>query len=268
MRADAAKKAGRSPKGRRCSAAAPCLLPSPPPPPPPLQLIQQLAAAASGAATAIAKPPLPLDPNPDAAAVARFLRATPGLSRALVGDLLAAPDSGAVMDAYARSFAWRGVAFEPALRNFLSTFTLSGEAHALYRVLDAFASAYYDAATAGTDSSPFATADAVHVLAFSLILLNTDAHSPAVPRARKMTAAQFVANVRGVNGGGDLPESMLRALHASVVAAPLRRPDEGEAGAGGLSRAGSRSLAGGKAACGCFGARQCARGPSDGGGSR
>lgn len=233
------------------------LFPLPPPP----QLIQQLAAAASGATTA--KTP-PADPNPDAAAVARFLRATPGLSRALVGELLAAPDSEAVLAAYARSFDWAGAAFEPALREFLSSFTLPGEAHSIYRILDAFAVAYHGAAAS---DSPFATPDAVHVLAFSAVLLNTDAHSPAVPASRKMTANQFVANVRGVNGGGDLPEPLLRALHASVVAAPLRRPED-DAG-GGLSRAGSRSLppGGGKAACGCFGRRR-ARVRSEGGGSR
>lgn len=43
------------------------------------------------------------------------------------------------------------------------------------------------------------------VLAYSTIMLNTDAHNPNVKANRKMTKKQFVSNNRGIDGGKDLP---------------------------------------------------------------
>lgn len=221
------------------------------------------------------------DDDPDALAVARFLRSTPGLSRAVVGDLLgdAAPRvATAVLGAFARSFDWRGAPFEEALRAFLDAFRLPGEAQKIYRVLDAWSVAYFEAnkgaaatmtapttatTTAGdgdgsgsqqgkkeapppSSSSylfPFASADAVHVLAFSAIMLNTDAHNSRV-RA-KMTRAQFVANNRGINAGGDLPEGALGALYDSIVERPIRGPREEEGVEAGSVGGGSCSWDGG-----------------------
>ena len=225
----------------------------------------------------------------------RFLRSTPGLSRAVVGDLLgdAAPRvSASVLGAFARSFDWHGAAFEEALRRFLDSFRLPGEAQKIYRVLDAWSVAFFEAnccdrkegeeekegkeeeataaakTTAGDGdgdverkveatpapsaprSFPFASADAVHVLAFSAIMLNTDAHNARV-RA-KMTRAQFVLNNRGINGGGDLPERMLERLYDSIVERPIRGPrgvgeEEAEScsGEGGGGRGGDCSSSGG-----------------------
>ena len=203
----------------------------------------------------------------DALAVARFLRSTPGLSRAVVGDLLgdAAPRvATTVLGEFARSFDWRGVAFEKALRQFLDAFRLPGEAQKIYRVLDAWSVAFFEAnkeqeeedrkeeataaaaaakttdgrqqeetPTAPVSSSslppspfPFASADAVHVLAFSAVMLNTDAHNARV--RLKMTREQFVLNNRGINGGGDLPGVFLGGLYDSIVERPIRGPREEE----------------------------------------
>lgn len=194
---------------------------------------------------------------------------------------------------FARSFDWRGVRFEEALRRFLDAFRLPGEAQKIYRVLDAWSVAFFEAnqlllrprhhrgeeeeedgttaaaaktaaggdgqgeetpasspspssAPPPTSSFPFASADAVHVLAFSAIMLNTDAHNARV--RLKMTRAQFVRNNRGINGGGDLPAGMLEALYDSIVERPIRGPREAEAEGAGSCFGGGEG--GGNGECG------------------
>jgi hypothetical protein len=71
-----------------------------------------------------------------------------------------------------------------------------------------------------------ASPDVVMVLAFSAIMLNTDAHNPAVKRERKMTRAGFVGNNRGIDaGGGDK-----QAPHESPVASESGKGSKGGSG--------------------------------------
>ena len=69
---------------------------------------------------------------------------------------------------------------------------MPGEAQKVDRIMQAFAAALYRDAP-----GPFADADAAYVCAFSLMMLNTDLHNPAV-RA-KMSLAEFAENNCGVN---------------------------------------------------------------------
>lgn len=55
--------------------------------------------------------------------------------------------------------------------------------------------------------------DAAYILAFSIILLNTDAHNPAVPDKDKMTKAGFVKNNTGILATGDLPVQFLESIY-------------------------------------------------------
>jgi hypothetical protein len=50
-------------------------------------------------------------------------------------------------------------------------------------------------------------ADTAYILSFSIIMLNTDQHNPAV--RTRMSKADFVRNNRGVNSGADLPSHLL-----------------------------------------------------------
>ena len=63
--------------------------------------------------------------------------------------------------------------------------------------------------------------DIGYILAFSLIMLNTDAHNPAVPIERKMKKEQFVYNLRGVNQGNDLDVNLLEKLYDNITKKPL-----------------------------------------------
>ena len=72
--------------------------------------------------------------------------------------------------------------FDEAIRYYLSGFRLPGEAQKIDRIMEKFAERY-------TMQNPnvFPTADAAFILAFSIIMLNTDLHNPAIKEERRMT---------------------------------------------------------------------------------
>uniref|UniRef100_A0A7S3AS00 Rab-GAP TBC domain-containing protein n=1 Tax=Haptolina ericina TaxID=156174 RepID=A0A7S3AS00_9EUKA len=61
----------------------------------------------------------------------------------------------------------------------------------------------------------FADEDSAYVLGFSVIMLNTDAHSSQV--RNRMTKPQFVRNNRGINNGEDLPQDLLESVYDDIV---------------------------------------------------
>ena len=67
------------------------------------------------------------------------------------------------------------MSFEDAIRQFLESFKLPGEAQKIIRILEAWSRQFY-AQCPGI----FSGADAVYILAISVIMLNTDKHNPAV----------------------------------------------------------------------------------------
>ena len=103
--------------------------------------------------------------------------------------------------------------FASALRTFLHKFRLPGEAQQIDRLMDAFSKEYYKQQGR---KRVFKDADAVFVLAFSTIMLNTDLHNPNIKNKRKMTRQQFIRNNRGINKGEDLPEAMLAWLYTDI----------------------------------------------------
>ena len=65
----------------------------------------------------------------------------------------------------------------PALRQFLEGFRLPGEAQKIDRLMEKFASRYCEC---NGDLNLFASADTAYVLAYSIIMLTTDLHSPQI----------------------------------------------------------------------------------------
>jgi hypothetical protein len=125
----------------------------------------------------------------------------------------------ATLRAYASCFLFSGKTFTQALRLFLAEFRLPGEAQMIDRLMAAFAEAY-----ARENAGTFPSSDAAYVLAFACIMLNTDLHKVGVKR--KMTAEQFMENLRGVAAKGGAssaapPAHLLAEVYADIAAAPL-----------------------------------------------
>lgn len=93
----------------------------------------------------------------------------------------------------------------------LQTFRLPGESQVIDRIMEQFAQHFHNQNPNGI----FATPDSVYVLAFSVIMLNTDAHNPQVKI--KMTKAEFLRNNRGINNGADIPAEYLEKIYDRYI---------------------------------------------------
>ncbi|TYG93224.1 hypothetical protein ES288_A11G093600v1 [Gossypium darwinii] len=143
--------------------------------------------------------------------IAAFLKNASGLNKTLIGDYLGEREdlSLKVMHAYVDSFDFQGMEFDDAIRAFLQGFRLPGEAQKIDRIMEKFAERYCKC-----NPKAFISADTAYVLAYSVILLNTDAHNPMVKN--KMSADDFIRNNRGIDDGKDLPEEYLRSLFERI----------------------------------------------------
>ncbi|XP_044501297.1 brefeldin A-inhibited guanine nucleotide-exchange protein 2-like [Mangifera indica] len=139
--------------------------------------------------------------------IAAFLKNASDLNKTLIGDYLGEREelSLKVMHAYVDSFDFQGMEFDEAIRAFLQGFRLPGEAQKIDRIMEKFAERYCKC-----NPKAFISADTAYVLAYSVIMLNTDAHNPMVKN--KMSADDFIRNNRGIDDGKDLPEEYLRSL--------------------------------------------------------
>ena len=136
------------------------------------------------------------------------------LSKNKIGEYLGRNDEHAVntLHAFPPLLDFSELVFDEALRFFLSLFRLPGEAQQIDRIMQNFADRYTEA-----HPTTFASADTAYILAFSLIMLNTDAHSDQI--ANKMTLEQFLNNNRGIGeNGSDLPDELLTQLYNSIQA--------------------------------------------------
>lgn len=144
--------------------------------------------------------------------VADFLKNTSGLNEIMIGDYLGEREEFPlkVMHAYVDSFSFEGMDFGQAIRFFLRGFRLPGEAQKIDRIMEKFAERYCKC-----NPNSFTSADTAYVLAYSVIMLNTDAHNSMVKD--KMSKADFIRNNRGIDDGKDLPEEYLGSLYDQIV---------------------------------------------------
>lgn len=111
---------------------------------------------------------------------------------------------------------------DEALRELLNSFRLPGEAPLIERIVEVFSEKYCSGAT----PEGIAGKDAVHVLAYAIIILNTDQHNPSVKNEKRMTYNDFAKNLRGVNGGGDFDPEYLQQTYDSIRTNEIILPEE------------------------------------------
>ncbi|WVQ96796.1 hypothetical protein IAU59_003903 [Kwoniella sp. CBS 9459] len=171
--------------------------------------------------------------------IARFLHANEGLSKAMIGEYLGEGDEEhiAIMHAFVDMLDFNNMRFTHALRMYLQSFRLPGEAQKIDRFMLKFAERYMH----GNPDTFFANADAAYIHAFAVIMLNTDAHNPNL-KQKRMTKAEFVKNNRGINDGADLPQEHLEETYDEIQNNEIKMKDEVEVApanaAGGLSSVG------------------------------
>eukprot|EP00299_Pterocystis_sp_00344_P008523 c3272_g1_i1.p1 GENE.c3272_g1_i1~~c3272_g1_i1.p1 ORF type:complete len:943 (+),score=231.38 c3272_g1_i1:102-2930(+) len=161
------------------------------------------------------------DDSPES--IAKFLFSTTGLNRKQIGMYLGSysPTCQSVLRHYTQLIPFQNLFFDDALRVFLKGFSLPREAQMIDRIMEQFAIQYVR--SVGEDCV-VRDPETAHILAFSVIMLNTDLHSKVL-RTRihnHMTVDQFIQNNRGINRGENLPVSFLTELYQRVQSHELR----------------------------------------------
>uniref|UniRef100_A0A7M4ERV9 ARF guanine nucleotide exchange factor 2 n=1 Tax=Crocodylus porosus TaxID=8502 RepID=A0A7M4ERV9_CROPO len=145
--------------------------------------------------------------------IAQFLHQEERLCFTQVGEFLGENNkfNKEVMYAYVDQLDFCGKDFVSALRIFLEGFRLPGEAQKIDRLMEKFAARYIEC---NQWQTLFASADTAYVLAYSIIMLTTDLHSPQVKN--KMTKEQYIKMNRGINDSKDLPEEYLSTIYEEI----------------------------------------------------
>ncbi|KAI8372400.1 hypothetical protein BD560DRAFT_394838 [Blakeslea trispora] len=157
----------------------------------------------------------------DPRSVARFLLETEGLNKAQIGEYLGEGETRniTIMHAFVDELDFSNMSFVQALRAFLQTFRLPGESQKIDRFMLKFAERYVH-----FNPNIFANAETAYVLAYSVIMLNTDLYNPVVKR--RMTLEQFISNNRGINDNADVPREILEDFYHDIATNEIRMQDE------------------------------------------
>ncbi|CAB5191414.1 hypothetical protein RhiirA5_493216 [Rhizophagus irregularis] len=121
----------------------------------------------------------------------------------------------AVLKEYMNAFDFEKDPIDIALRKFLMECHLPKETQQIDRVMEAFAKRYHE-----SNPDLYASSDTPYVLAFSLLMLHTDAFNKSVKR--KMTKEEFVKNTR-IDG---VSSEILEILYDNITFAQFIYADD------------------------------------------
>uniref|UniRef100_A0A8D2D9N9 IQ motif and Sec7 domain ArfGEF 1 n=1 Tax=Sciurus vulgaris TaxID=55149 RepID=A0A8D2D9N9_SCIVU len=159
--------------------------------------------------------------------VAHFLLQRKGLSRQMIGEFLGNRQkqfNRDVLDCVVDEMDFSAMELDEALRKFQAHIRVQGEAQKVERLIEAF-SQRYCICNPGVVRQ-FRNPDTIFILAFAIILLNTDMYSPSVKPERKMKLEDFVKNLRGVDDGEDIPREMLVGIYERIRKRELKTNED------------------------------------------
>lgn len=191
--------------------------------------------------------------------VATFLRngLVLGLDKEMVGQYLGelgkAPSAGKsppcwerdwfhkeVLAEYCGLFKFDNQSLLDGLRMFLASFRLPGEGQMIDRIVQSFADSCGRRCDESTKMSLFSddpkrASDTAFLLAYSIIMLNTDQHNPHVREDKKMSREAFIRNNADygrdiTEKGKELPPDFLEAIYDSIREEEIRTEGEGAEG--------------------------------------
>ncbi|KAF8810722.1 Sec7 domain-containing protein [Phlegmacium glaucopus] len=154
-----------------------------------------------------------------ARSLAKFLKGCTRIDKRLLGDFISKPDNLDILQAFIGLFDFKDKPVAEAMRELLEAFRLPGESQQISRIAETFASTYFAA-----EPAEIKTEDATHVLAYSIIMLNTDQHNPQI--RKRMTIDDYKRNLRGVNDGSDFSPEFLQNIYDSIKKREIIMPEE------------------------------------------
>ena len=150
-------------------------------------------------------------------------------------------DTDTIRYKYIRTISFEGMNLDNAMRHFLTAagFRLPGEAQKIDRIISTFAQCYWADNQGDILRCPFQDEDMVYLVAFAVIMLNTDLHRANIPSSgskksgglKKMTKQQFIHNLRGVNKDKQhqqhqmqleaLSDTYMASIYDSIASMPI-----------------------------------------------
>ncbi|XP_071455207.1 Golgi-specific brefeldin A-resistance guanine nucleotide exchange factor 1 isoform X2 [Hetaerina americana] len=160
----------------------------------------------------------PLNPQE----VALFFRENPMLDKNKIGEYISNKKNLKVLESFVKSFDFADLRIDEALRLYLETFRLPGEAIPISLVLEQFADHWHNC-----NGKPFVHSDAAFTLAYAVIMLNVDQHNyNAKKQSIPMTPEDFMKNLKGVNGGKDFDKDVLEEIYNAIKNEEIVMPAE------------------------------------------
>lgn len=185
-----------------------------------------------------------------------FYEKSSRLNKKVLGEFLAKPSNLELLKEFYSLFDFEGLRVDEALRILLKTFRLPGESQQIERIVENFANRYVKCQNYqpkpednveqevksgeveprdsikdsveiinGEEDEPVEPdADAVFVLSYSIILLNTDLHNPNIKA--HMTLDDYKRNLRGVYNKKDFPVWYLEKIYQSIEDKEIVMPEE------------------------------------------
>lgn len=161
------------------------------------------------------------DPD-DPKCIAEFVKGTTRVDKKVLGEFISKKENEPILKAFINLFDFTGQRLDEALRQLLNTFRLPGESALIERIINIFSEQYIKMAK----PEGIAHQDAIYVLTYAVIMLNTDQHNPNLKSAKRMQYEDFAKNLRGVNDGKDFEQDYLRAIFDSIKNREIILPEE------------------------------------------
>uniref|UniRef100_A0A0D9RI23 IQ motif and SEC7 domain-containing protein 3 n=1 Tax=Chlorocebus sabaeus TaxID=60711 RepID=A0A0D9RI23_CHLSB len=159
--------------------------------------------------------------------VAHFLLQRKGLSRQMIGEFLGNSKkqfNRDVLDCVVDEMDFSSMELDEALRKFQAHIRVQGEAQKVERLIEAFSQRYCMCNPEVVQQ--FHNPDTIFILAFAIILLNTDMYSPNIKPDRKMTLEDFIRNLRGVDDGADIPRELVVGIYERIQQKELKSNED------------------------------------------
>ncbi|CAH1729600.1 unnamed protein product [Chironomus riparius] len=151
--------------------------------------------------------------------VAKFLISRKGLSRQMIGEYLGMIQNSfnmSVLESFCDELDLSGTAVDVALRKFQSYFRMPGEAQKIERLVQVFSQRYGKCNQEVIGK--LRSAETIFILAFAIIMLNTDLHTQALKPEKRMRCEDFIKNLRGVDDCADIDRDILVGIYERVKA--------------------------------------------------
>lgn len=149
--------------------------------------------------------------------IAQFLHTCKRINKAVLGKYFAKSENKEVLQHYVNNFEFTGMRIDEALRSLLCSFRLPGESAQIENLLQKFADHYIKSGEKVEKDS-----DSAFILAYAVLMLNTDHYSPTLKR--RMDYEAFKRNVQGVDK--NIPNDYVQAIFDGITGQEIIMPEE------------------------------------------